>query len=185
MDEEMVEWCKTTFPHIELRDRDMELSIRAHTSAMSKEVFSEPSWSERRISIVRIVKSKLRHLFSPVPTTGTEADHDAQATSADEQTDPPEAQIELPPLTYPIYLTRTYPEQTREVIVYSIGYSPDNLIARFGINSSNHVSYPIEITKSIGDEAYQIVLKHLHEYIASHPYPQTIVIGEEGILEAE
>lgn len=104
-----------------------------------------------------------------------------------ERSEPGTTQALFPPVTYPIYLVRTYPNQKGEVIIYSIGYSADNLIAKFGINSKNHEPYRINIKEKIGEEAYQIVLRNLYEFVMSHPeqkYPHKLLIGQEGILES-
>jgi len=93
---------------------------------------------------------------------------------------------------YPIYVSRTYPEMEQETVVYSIGYSADDLIAKFGINSTNHKPYKIDIEENIGEEAYEIVLKHLREIVMSQPenvqnswerYPHKFIIDENGIRD--
>jgi len=92
----------------------------------------------------------------------------------------------LPPLTYPIYLARTYPDRVDEVIVYSFGYSPDNLVARFGVNLESHEPYGIN-TKTIRGEAFQIVQDRLREFVMAQPerkYPQKLVIEKDGVQDA-
>ena len=97
--------------------------------------------------------------------------------------------VAYPPLTYPIYLARTYPSKEikpDDVVVYSIGYSPDNLIARFAVASFRDYSHRIDIKENIDDQAYQIAVKALKEFVHSKPergYPQKLVIGEVGVLD--
>ena len=95
----------------------------------------------------------------------------------------------LPPHpTYPIYVSRTYPDGEGPVIVYSFGYSPDNLFAKFGVNSETHKPYGIDTTKTAGKEAYQIVTNRLHEFVMAQPehkYPQKLVIERDGVSGVE
>ena len=93
---------------------------------------------------------------------------------------------EYPPISYPIYVARTYPNQEGVVIVYSVGYDPDNLIGKFGINSTDHRPYVIDINRTMGSETYEIVVNALKEFVSSnseHDYPQKLVIGENEILD--
>ena len=90
------------------------------------------------------------------------------------------------PLTYPIYIARTYPDQKGEIIVYSVGFNEDNLFAKFVINSITHRPYRINTEENINEETYQIVLKYLQEVVVTNPdnkYPQSLVIGQDGIID--
>ena len=58
-----------------------------------------------------------------------------------------------PPVSYPIYVARTYPDKESHIIVYSFGYDPDKLYAKFGVNSDNHDPYGINVVETIGKEA--------------------------------
>ena len=93
-----------------------------------------------------------------------------------------------PPLTYPIYLCRTYPEMEGETIVYSFGYSPDNLFAKFGVNSEHHTHYGIETAMTVDKEALETVTDRLYEYVMAQPelkYPQKLVIERDGVSGVE
>ena len=93
-----------------------------------------------------------------------------------------------PPISHPIYVSRTYPNQEGPVIVYSFGYSPDNLFAKFGVNSEDHKPYGIATPESAGKEAYQIVTERLHAFVMSQPdqqYPQKFVIELDGVSGVE
>ena len=93
-----------------------------------------------------------------------------------------------PPISYPIYVSRTYPDQEGPVIVHSFGYSPDNLFAKFGVNSETHDPYGIDTTKTAGAEAYQLVTEGLHEFVMAQPehkYPQKLVIEVDGVSGVE
>ena len=94
-----------------------------------------------------------------------------------------------PALTYPIYLARTYPKLEIEPevpVIYSIGYSADNLIARFGIILKTGHSHRTNIEENIGDEAYNIAVNAMKKFAEANPglgYPQKLTIGEDGVLD--
>ena len=92
-----------------------------------------------------------------------------------------------PPLTYPIYLAQTYHNEERESIVYSFGYSPDNLEAKFGINTKTHKTHGANILETLGREPYEVAAKHLVELLQTNggKFPQKFVVDENGIIESE
>ena len=181
-------WFDETFPNIEYGMVEVEMGARAvarHHSEMM-----EQTWRESQ----RNTESANTNTESPMPqienqsqTNKTDANPAPVITPLVHQPEPLSTQASFPPVTYPIYFAKTYPEMDREVIVYGIGYSADNLIAKFGINSRSHEPYRINIKEMIGEEAYQIAVKALTGFVMSNPaskYPQKLVIGENGILNS-
>jgi len=93
-----------------------------------------------------------------------------------------------PPLSYPIYVARTYPDQEGPTIVYSFGYDPDNLFAKFGVNSERHTHYDIATTMTVDKETLEIVTGRLYEFVKSQleqKFPQKLVIERDGVSGVE
>jgi len=93
-----------------------------------------------------------------------------------------------PPLTYPIYLSRTPEQEFDHTIVYSFGYNPDELFAKIGVSPHTREPYGIATAETVGVEAFMVVRERLLKYFVSQPepkYPQKIVIERDGVSGVE